>query len=155
MIPFKVKRCRFDAKLPTRATDGSAGFDFYALESAYLTAFNDCTIRLGVAVELPPGFVLLLFSRSGHALKHRVRLGNCVGVIDSDYRGELVAQLSSDNADSDTMKDQQCSRPNFAIKPGDRICQGVILRLPEVQLIEVDELTDTERGTGGHGSTGA
>lgn len=144
MIPVKFKRLCPQAVLPTFATPGAACFDLRAVRGAWVRPGAAVSVPLGLAVELPPGFVLLIFSRSGHGARHGVRLGNCVGVIDSDYRGELMAVLRNDSTCGD----------GFLVSEGDRCCQGLIIRLPELQIIEVDELSSTERGEGGFGSTG-
>jgi dUTP pyrophosphatase len=86
---------------------------------------------------------MLIFSRSGHGFKNDVRLSNCVGVIDSDYRGEVQIKLSNDGGD------------HFTINNDDRIAQAMLVKLPWVELIEVDELSETARGTNGFGSTGS
>ena len=85
---------------------------------------------------------MLVFSRSGHGFKNSITLVNCVGVIDSDYRGELMVKLRNDSA------------LRFSFEPGDRIAQAMIVQLPSVQFVAVEELSDTQRGAGGFGSTG-
>ena len=86
--------------------------------------------------------MLLIYSRSGHGFKNDIRLANCTGVIDSDYRGEVKVKLTSDG---------DC---DFAVNAGDRIAQAMLIPVPKVELMAVTELSDTERGTGGFGSTG-
>jgi dUTP pyrophosphatase len=100
-------------------------------------------VDTGLAVEIPAGFVMLVFSRSGHGFKSGVRLANSVGVIDSDYRGEVKVKLQNDGS------------TNFEVMPGDRVAQAMLLPVPVVSLEWADELSDTERGANGHGSTGA
>lgn len=150
---LKVKRLTPGAKLPTRATPGAACMDIHA-DATY---WNDnclaygCEIKpgagltfaTGLAFEIPAGHVLLVYSRSGHGFNHQVRLANCTGVIDSDYRGELMVRLVNDGGSA------------FRVRPGDRIAQAMLVKLPDVELIEVDELSETARGAGGLGSTGA
>lgn len=141
------------AQLPTYATDGSGCFDIYAMAvdggfnrggNAVLVApERPVNCRTGLAFEVPEGHVMLVFSRSGHGFKHGVRLTNCVGVIDSDYRGELAVMLSADE------------NLGLYVKPGDRIAQALIVPIPRVEFEEVDELSSTARGVGGFGSTGA
>lgn len=87
------------------------------------------------------------FSRSGHGFKHNVRLANCVGVIDSDYRGSVKVKLIADATPDDS--------PGLVIKPGDRVAQALVLPVPRVVFEEVAALSETERGAGGFGSTGA
>lgn len=140
---LKVKKLHPNAKLPTYATDGSAAFDIYALESA-IVGDAVVPIRTGLAFEIPPGWVLKLYSRSGHAAKYSTRLANCVGIVDSDYRGEVFGLLICDEPEGDLF-----------VKPEDRIMQGLLEPVHRVSFQEVDELSETARGTGGLGSTGA
>lgn len=166
---LKVKRLHPDAVIPQYATDGSACFDLHAVgvggltnaewevfeKKAHLmrpgvTRYTELepgepqTFATGLAFEVPAGHVLLIFSRSGHGFNHNTRLANCVGVIDSDYRGEVMVKLRNDGGG------------NFSprIQTGDRIAQAMLVPIPRVQLVEVDELSDTARGAGGFGSTG-
>ena len=130
---------------PTRATEGSAGLDLRAcLEGPVTIAPRQLvTIPTGVAMALPgQEYVGLIFARSGLGVKHGVSLSNGVGVIDSDYRGELKVGLTN------------LSDVPYTIQPGDRIAQLVVtpVALPQVEI--VTELDDTGRGTGGFGSTG-
>ena len=149
----KVTRLHPGAKLPTYATDGSGCFDLYAA-----TVVGSCQIGslvyeghpvecgTGLAFEVPPGHVMLVFSRSGHGFNHAVRLANSVGVIDSDYRGEVKVKLTCDDCQDD--------EPPLKINPGDRIAQAMVLPIPRVEFEEVTELSATARGQGGFGSTG-
>ena len=99
--------------------------------------------RTGLSFEIPAGHVMLvLCSRNGHGFKHGIRLVNGAGVIDSDYRGEVMVGLRND------------SPLRFEVKAGDRVAQALIVPVPSVQFVEVDTLGDTERGAGGFGSTG-
>lgn len=151
-VRLAVKRLCRRAKMPVRATPGSACFDIFALSDRSGMAdlpqplptefVGSCTFGTGLAFEVPPGHVLLVFSRSGHGFKHGVRLANCTGVIDSDYRGELMVRLTVDGEDS------------FVVREGDRIAQAMLVELPAVALVEAETLSETERGTGGLGSTG-
>lgn len=147
MSTIKIKRLHPGAIIPKHATAGAACFDLHAVCECPVSIVSDCpaTIRTGLAFEIPPGFVMLVFSRSGHGFKHDVRLANCVGVIDSDYRGEVYVRLSRDF----TLK-----TPTLTVNNGDRIAQAMLLPVPAVALVEVDELGETERGEGGFGSTG-
>lgn len=144
-MELKIKRVHPDAVLPHRATEGSAGLDLCALLSEPLTVFPGERVRIptGIAVGLPsPETVALLYARSGLAVRHGLTLSNCVGVIDSDYTGEIQVGLIN-----------QSNEP-YTVQPGERIAQMVIapVLLPTVQ--EVDTLTETARGAGGFGSTG-
>lgn len=149
---LKVKRLHPAAQMPRYATTGSACFDLHALvrddPSDWVTPIEvsqakAATIRTGLAIEVPRGFALLVFSRSGHGFSKGVRLANCVGVIDSDYRGEILVRLTGD-----------INGAGIEIRHGDRIAQAMLVQAPWLDLDEVDELSDTQRGTGGFGSTG-
>lgn len=149
MLPnliLKVKKLHEEAVLPQYATPGAACFDLHSIDFGIV---EDSVIggprvfRTGLSFEVPTGHVMLVFSRSGHGFKHGIRLVNCVGVIDSDYRGEVMVGLTKD-ADG-----------HVAIQKGDRIAQAMIIPIPSVGLHIVKELSETERGEGGFGSTGA
>lgn len=143
MTQLKFKRLHADAIAPTYATDGSACFDLYTWHTAY-TDRSAGYVALGLSFEIPPGHAMFVFSRSGHGFRHATRLANCVGVIDSDYRGEVRVQLRYDGSDD--------AAPSFS--PGSRIAQACILPVERVELVEVDDLSSTARGEGGFGSTG-
>jgi dUTP pyrophosphatase len=139
----KIKKIHEDAILPTYATPGSACFDIYANSEGFVSSGNSATIRTGLAFEIPENHVMLVFSRSGHGFKNGVRLANCTGVIDSDYRGELMVKLSNNGGGG-------C----LDIRCRDRIAQAMIIPYEQVSFELVDELSSTERGTGGFGSSG-
>lgn len=141
---MKIKLLTNTATIPTRGSEYAAGYDLYAdIPSELLIFENECTlIGTGISVEIPKGYFGALFARSGLATKQGLRPANCVGVIDSDYRGEVKVALFNDSTSSRT------------IKPQERIAQLVILPYANVELEVVDELTDTVRGEGGFGSTG-
>ena len=142
---MKIKKLHPAAVVPTYGTEGSACFDLYAVQpEAEIRVVDSATVRTGLAFEVPQGFVMLVFSRSGHGFKNDVRLANCVGVIDSDYRGELMVKLTNDNP-SDCL----------AVHPGDRIAQAMLMPVSQTYFEVVDELSSTDRGAGGFGSTGA
>lgn len=105
----------------------------------------------GLAFDIPEGHVMLVFSRSGHGFKYDVRLANCVGVIDSDYRGEVMVKLTKDY----TLSDEDDHSVPFSVRPGDRIAQAMIIPVERISFAEVDEISSTSRGTGGFGSSGA
>ena len=138
-MQIKFKKLDPAAVAPKQGTPGSAGFDLAACAFSYTS--NRITYRTGIAVEIPPGHVGLVFPRSS-VCKTSLRLTNAVGVIDSDYRGEITAVF-----------DLLPERDN-GYKVGDRICQLVIVPIPEVEYIEAEELSETARGAGGYGSTG-
>ncbi|MBM7855509.1 dUTP pyrophosphatase [Desulfohalotomaculum tongense] len=139
----KVKKLHSKAKIPQRATAGSAGFDLHSIEGFTINPGEHRTIRTGLAFELPPGYVMLIYTRSGNAKKHGITLSNAVGVIDSDYRGEVAVLLYNSGQHPVTFQ------------PGDRIAQAVVHQIPDIELVECEELTETERGKGGFGSTGS
>lgn len=145
-MQVKIKKLHPDAIIPTYATDGSGCFDMHALSlrATYLIhQYSPEVITTGLAFEIPQDHVMLVFSRSGHGFNHGVRLANCVGVIDSDYRGEVKVKLTADTPDC-----------GLHIKHGDRIAQAMIIPVQQVIFEVVDELSSTERGAGGFGSTG-
>ena len=139
---MKVKRLYEEALLPTKATEGSAAFDLYAYTEAPLEPGETFKYKTGIALEIPEGKVGLIFPRSGLSTKFGIRLSNCVGVIDSDYRGEIIVALHNDSYES------------YMIYRGDRIAQLMIADIPKIEIEEVAELSDTKRGIGGFGSSG-
>ena len=144
-MELKIKKLRENAQIPFRATAGSAGMDLYACidEPVTLALGEKAVIPTGIAIALPsPELGAFVFARSGLAIKHGIGLLNAVGVIDSDYRGEVCVGVIN-----------QLSEP-YTINPGERIAQLVILPVSLIEPIEVDELDETERGAGGFGSTG-
>lgn len=140
-VGVKVKRLHPSAVIPAYATDGSGCFDITALEMVQQEG-NTAVYTTGLAFEVPPGKVLMLYSRSGHGFNRGIRLANCVGVIDSDYRGEVAVKLTRDNDGI------------WFPAAGERIAQGLIQGAQQVRFVEVQELSETARGTGGFGSTG-
>lgn len=130
-----------DGEVPTYAHDGDAGLDLRAAESVTVPAGGSALVRTGVRVEIPSGCVGLVFPRSGLGSRG-ITLRNAVGVIDSGYRGEVMAALWNTTGDE------------FECEKGDRICQMVVMPYVPCQVVSVEELSDTERGSDGHGSTG-
>lgn len=141
-MKINIKKLHPDARIPEYATDGAGCFDLCAIESDVISMEGVRTFSTGLSFEIPAGHVMLIFSRSGHGFKSGIRLSNCVGVIDSDYRGEVKVKLKSD---SDAL----------FVEQGDRIAQAMVIPFPRVQFTEVNELSETVRGAGGFGSTGA
>lgn len=141
---MKIKLLTDTATMPTRGSEKAAGWDLYAdfADEIYLLPNDVRMIGTGVAVEIPEGYFGALFARSGIASKRGLRPANCVGVIDSDYRGEIKVAIINDST---------CVQK---IEPQERIAQLVILPYKSVKLEQVDELDKTERGEGGFGSTG-
>ncbi|UMR33982.1 deoxyuridine 5'-triphosphate nucleotidohydrolase [Paenibacillus polymyxa] len=167
----KIKRLHPDAVIPQYATPGAAAFDLVAVEGVIIAPGETKKVPLGLAFEIPEGYVMIVAMRSGVALKTKLRQPNGIGVIDSDYRGE-VAMMFDNTADisewaTTTPRDINGHRTNTfvagcllddnsrVIRKGDRVAQAFILPIPRVNLIETDEeLSETERGTGGFGHTG-
>lgn len=147
-MKIKVKKLHHDAKIPQYASPGAACFDLHALTNpehpSMVNPGTPATFRTGLSVEIPAGCAMFIFSRSGHGFKNDVRLANCVGIIDSDYRGEIQVKLTNDNSDG-------CS---MTVNNGDRIAQAMIVPVQTIAFIEADDLSETERGAGGFGSTG-
>jgi dUTP pyrophosphatase len=141
---LRVRRLDPRATLPTRAYPGDAGLDLYALEDGTLDPGARASIRTGVAVEIPDGYAGLVLPRSGIAARSGISLVNAPGLIDAGYRGELQVLLL--NTDRETP---------FSIAAGDRIAQLVLVRVQAPPVVEVDTLSDSERGAGGFGSSGA
>lgn len=145
MSVLKIKKLRKNAKIPYRATPGSAGMDLYACldEAVTIEPGERAMIPTGIAIALESAdYVALIYARSGLAIKHGIAPANCVGVVDSDYRGEVCVGLIN-----------QTDAP-YIVAPGERIAQMVIapVELPVIEV--VDDLDETDRGAGGFGSTG-
>jgi dUTP pyrophosphatase len=137
-----IKRLREDAVLPARATSGSAGYDLCAVEEIRLAPGERRLVPTGIAIAIGDAHVVgLVYARSGIALKHGIAPINCVGVIDSDYRGELMVPLTNHGSES------------YRIGKGDRIAQLVFTPVYLPKLEETDQLDETGRGCGGFGST--
>lgn len=142
-MSLRVRRLERHARVPTRAYPGDAGLDLYALEPATLAPGERAAIRTGIAVEIPDGQAGLVLPRSGLARRHGISVVNAPGLIDAGYRGEVqVLLLNTDRSEP------------FALAPGDRIAQLVLVSVHTPEVVEVDELALTERGAGGFGSSG-
>lgn len=144
MLQLKIKRLTETAKMPTRGSEKAAGLDLYADMDNSLVVLPHRTykIKTGLAMEIPDGYFGAIFARSGLAIKQGTGLANAVAVIDGDFRGEVIVALHNHTTNS------------TVIMPHERIAQMILIPYPEVEIEEVDELSDTERGTGGFGSTG-
>jgi dUTP pyrophosphatase len=142
-VKVRIKKLNENAVIPSYAKSGDAGMDLVATSIISETQ-TQITYGIGLAMEIPKGFVGLIFPRSS-VRKTRLMLSNCVGVVDSGYRGELQATFNKVNQNSQAENDY---------KVGDRIAQIMIIPHPDIQFEEADELSDTERGDGGFGSTG-
>jgi dUTP pyrophosphatase len=138
---LKVKLLRDGARLPVRATAGSSGLDLHACLEAPIELTQDVTlVPTGIATEVPPGYDLQIRPRSGLG---RRGVDIILGTLDSDYRGEIFVSMRTFG-----------STERFRIEDGDRIAQLVIARVEALPVVQADELSDSQRGAGGHGSTG-
>ena len=143
-VDVNIKKLYEDSIVPTKGTEKAGGFDLYAhvVNKVYIPAHSTVMVKTGVAMEVPDDALGGIFPRSGLATKHGLRLANCVGVIDSDYRGEIIVALHND---TDIPR---------KINNGDRIAQLIFIPILNVSFNEVDQLSETDRGDGGFGSTG-
>ena len=143
-MKIQVKKLRSDALLPSSGSRFAAGYDLYACMDAPVEIAPHTTVKIGTGLSLavPEGYFGAIFARSGLASKQGLRPANCVGVCDSDYRGEYIIAVHNDGESAQR------------IAPGDRIAQLVVLPCLALDFEEVDELGGTERGAGGFGSTG-
>ena len=139
-----VKKLRDNAIIPTQGSKYAAGYDLYAAIDTPITIKSGETVKIGtgLAFELPEGFFAGIFARSGLATKQGLRPANCVGVVDCDYRGEVIVAIHND------------SNRDAVIAPGDRIAQMILLPYQSMEFIEVSDLSETDRGDGGFGSSG-
>lgn len=150
---LRVKRLHELATLPRYQSAGAACFDLHAVitdaeqsppgSGITIPPGGAHTFKIGLVFEVPTGWVMKVYSRSGHGFKHGIRLANGTGIIDSDFRGEMLVRLRNDGA------------LPFTVFHQDRVAQCMLEPAPQWGLVEVEELTETERGEGGFGSTGA
>lgn len=145
-MQLKVKKLNKEAVLPTYATDGSNGLDLTA--TAVVITNDYVEVRTAISVEIPNGYVGLLFPRSS-ITKTNMLLGNSVGVIDSDYRGEIILRFK-------VLEDSSVGLFKYKkiYKEGEKVGQLVLVAVPKLEVTEVTDLEDTKRGSGGFGSTG-
>ena len=143
-MQIKIKKLRDTAKIPERGTAYAAGYDLFAAldDEAFIQPGETKKIGTGIAAAIPEGYFGGIFARSGLAAKEGLRPSNCVGVIDADYRGEILVALYNDSSEVRTIVPQQ------------KIAQLVVMPFLAVEFEEADTLDDTERGTGGFGHTG-
>ncbi len=144
-MEIKIKKLKKGAVIPTRGSDYAAGYDLYACmeEESVVIKPNACVkIGTGLSIAVPNGYFGAIFARSGLATKQGLRPANCVGVADSDYRGEYIVALYNDS-----------DEPRI-VNNGERIAQLVIMPFLEAEFYECEELDDTLRSSGGFGSTG-
>ncbi len=144
MTILKIKRLEHNKVLPEYKTEGAAGMDLSAAieEPVVLKPLERTLIPTGIKIELEHGYEAQVRPRSGLSIKHGITLINCVGTVDEDYRGELCVPVVN------------LSNETYTIQPGERIAQMVIARVEQAKIEIVEELSDTERGVGGFGSTG-
>lgn len=142
MTQLKFKLLEKGATLPKFATAGAACFDISCLDDFAVAPQQQVAVRTGLQVEVPEGYGLDIFSRSGHGFKLGVRLANCTGIIDSDYRGEILLAVRNDG------------ETGVIFGAGDRVAQGRLIKLVDTEIVQVDEMSETARGAGGFGSTG-
>jgi dUTP diphosphatase len=144
MIELAIQRLREDAALPARAYSGDAGLDLAACERVELGPGERAIVGTGLAVAIPEGYAGFVQPRSGLASRHGISVVNAPGLIDSGYRGEVrVVLLNTD------------PREAFVVEPGMRIAQLVVLAVPELELVETEELPESQRGVRGFGSSRA
>ena len=144
MLHVPLKKLRPNARIPSRGSSAAAGYDLYACLDTPVVIAPHATVKIGTGLTaaLPDGYFAACFARSGLATKQGLRPANCVGVVDSEYRGEYIVALHNDSDEPRTVQD------------GDRIAQLVIMPYLAVSFEEADALPETERGAGGFGSTG-
>ena len=145
MDTLKIRRLRESAICPKRATNLSAGYDLYADIPEQIAIHPGAVVKVptGIAVQIPEGgHAGFIFARSSFATQYGIVPANCVGVIDADYRGEIFVPLHN------------TGRESFILRPGDRFAQLVVMPVLTFETQEVEELSDTDRGEGGFGSTG-
>ena len=143
-MDVKIKKLNPNAHIPTAGSDKAAGYDLYACieEAIEIQPQKMAKIGTGIAITPPEGYFGAIFARSGLSTKRGLRPANCVGACDEDYTGEYIVVLYND---SNTIQ---------TVEPGERIAQLIFLPYISVNMIEIDELEETERGDGGFGSTG-
>ncbi|MEI8378109.1 MAG: dUTP diphosphatase [bacterium] len=143
-LELKIEKLEHCIALPTYATEGSAGMDLVAANKEPITlgSLERTLIPTGIKIQLPKGYEAQVRARSGMAIKHGITLSNCVGTIDEDYRGEVCVGIIN------------LSKESYTINPGDRIAQMIIAKVEHVKISTVNSLDETQRATGGFGSTG-
>ena len=142
-MTLEFARLSDEAREPTRAHHGDAGYDLYAVEAATIEPGERASVGTGIAVAIPHGWAGLVLPRSGLAARHGITLPNAPGLIDSGYRGEVRVLLLNTDA-----------REAFEIAPGERIAQLLLVRHEAPELVEVESLEESARGAAGFGSSG-
>lgn len=141
-MKIQIKKLHQDAYIPKYQTSGAAGFDIHSIENVTIPSGESKLIKTGLGMAIENGYELQIRPRSGLALKNGITVLNTPGTIDSDYRGEIMVLLINH------------SKQDFIITKGDRIAQGVVSKVYQADFVEVSELDDTQRGSGGFGSSG-
>jgi len=141
-MKIKVKKINNEAQIPAYQTKEAAGFDLHSIKECIINPGERKLIGTGLAFEIEFGYEVQIRPRSGLAFKHGITVLNSPGTIDSDYRGEIKVLLIN------------LGNEPFEIKKGERIAQAVVAPVVQAELLEVDKLNETERGSGGFGSTG-
>jgi len=141
-MQLKIKKLKPEAILPSYAREGDAGLDLFAVTQIVIPAGKSALVPTGIAIELPPGTEAQVRPRSGLALKHALTVLNTPGTVDEGYRGEVGVILINHGASS------------FTVEAGMKVAQMVVSPRIQVAVVEVAELSDTQRGAGGFGSTG-
>ena len=141
---LKIFKKNLKAKIPSRATEGSAGMDLCACieDKIEINPGDLVKIPTGIAISIPKEYAAFIFPRSGLAVKHGITLANCVGVVDSDYRGEVCVGLCN------------VGKNSYTVSPDERIAQMIIMKTELLPIVQVSSLDSTARGEGGFGSTG-
>jgi len=143
-MAMRIKLVHPDAQAPIYSTEGAGFFDIHTPTAGFMVPGGTMLVDTGIKFEVPEGYTMLVLGRSGHGFNADIRLSNCTGVIDSDFRGTLKVKLKSDGS------------TGMEFEQGSRIAQAALIETPYVHfLINDDDLSDTERGDGGLGSTGA
>ncbi len=141
-MEVRFKKEHPEAVIPKYQSEGSAGFDFHCIDSFFINPRSQIIVDTGLSVEIPKGYEMQIRPRSGIAAKYSITVTNSPGTIDSDYRGIIKIMLFN------------LSDLGVQFNRGDRVAQGVICAAPQFNLVETSSLSETERGTGGFGSTG-
>ena len=143
-IPIKIKKLNQNARLPQHGSAAAAGYDVFACidKSIWLHPHETIKVPTGLAFQIPEGYFMGVFARSGLATKQGLRPANCVGIVDSDYRGDVIVALHNDS-----------EKPRM-VEPYEKIAQLIVMPFLVWDMEEVNELNETARGAGGFGSTG-
>ena len=173
-MKVNIKKINSNAITPTYGSTEAAGLDLYALidtetNSLFIPSYATVKINTGIAMEIPKGYFGAVYARSGLSIKNGLRPANCVGVIDSDYRGEVIVLMHNsatlenhvypqfiltDGTTQDSYEYGYLPVGTVVIRAGDRIAQGVLTQVPKAKFIKARQVSKTERGEGGLGSTG-